>query len=62
LGVIISLDIPTVGWHLDDPFTTVNEKLPEGIGAAYPARKTATDSDNGNTYFLHGRGFVRRAD
>jgi hypothetical protein len=49
LGVIISLDIPTVGWHLDDPFTTVNEKLPQGIGAAYPARKTATDSDYGNS-------------
>jgi len=49
LGVIISLNIPTVAWHLDDSFATVNEELPEGIGAAYAARKTATDSDNGNS-------------
>ena len=51
LGVIISLDVPTVGWHLDDPFTTVDKKFPERIGAAYAAGETATDSDNGNTYF-----------
>src|SRR4030095_21262 len=48
LGGIISLEVPTIGWHLDDPFTTVDQKFPERIGVAHAAGETATDSDNGN--------------
>ena len=41
-GIIISLDVPAIGWHLDDAFPAFDEKLPEGF------RVNSRRRENGN--------------
>src|SRR5262249_37559458 len=60
LRVVVALDVPTVRRHIDDAFATSDEQLPERVDIVYPAGETATDSDNGNTFFLHDRDLLRR--
>ena len=60
LGIVISLHVPAIRRHFNDAFTAFDEKLPKGILGAHAAGKTAADSNNGNTFFLHGRELPRR--
>ena len=59
-GVVISLHVPAIGRHLPDAFPAFDEKFPKGFLRTHAAGKTATDSNNCNTFFLHGRELLRR--
>ena len=52
--IIISLHIPAIRWHFNDTFPAFDEKLPKGVLGTHAAGKPATDSNNRNTFFLHG--------
>src|ERR1700730_7392014 len=60
LSIIIPPRVPAVRWHFNDAFTGFDEKLPKGVFGIYAAGKTATDSNDRNTFFLHGRELPRR--
>src|SRR4030095_14226859 len=59
-SVVISLHVPAIGWHLDNGFPAFDEKLPKGILRTHAAGKTAANSNNRNTFFLHGRAWLHR--
>ena len=60
LGIIISLHVPAIGRHLNDAFAAFDEKFPKGFLRIHAAGETATDSNDCNTFFLHGRELLRR--
>ena len=59
-GVGVSLDVKAIGRYLNDAFPAFDEKLPKGILRTHAAGETASDSNNRNTFFLHGRELLRR--
>ena len=58
--IVIPLDIPAIGWNLNDAFTAFDEKFPQRVLRSHAAGKTAADSNNRNTFFLHGHELLRR--
>ena len=58
-GVVVSLDVPAIGWHLNDAFPAFDQKFPKGVLGTHAAGKTATNSNNRNTFFLHGGELLR---
>ena len=54
LGIVEPLDIPPIRWNLTDRLAAFHEELPKGFGVVYAARKSTTDSNDGNTFFVHG--------
>src|ERR1700738_3501811 len=60
LRIIIPLRVPAIRWHFNDACTAFDEKLPKGVLGTHAAGKTATDSNNRNTFFLHGRELLPR--
>src|SRR5260370_37576494 len=54
LGVVISLHVPAIRRHFDDSLASLDKKLPKRFLGTHAAGKTATDSNNRNTFFLHG--------
>ena len=62
LRIVISLHVPAIGRHLDDAFPAFDEKFPKGFLSSHAAGKTATDSDDCNTFFLHSRNWPADAD
>src|SRR5262249_27268674 len=60
-SIIVSLDVPAIGWHFNDAFPAFHKKLPKGILRTHAARETAAGSNNRNTLFLHGGGLLRRS-
>jgi hypothetical protein len=53
LGIIEPFKIPAVWWNFTDCLTALNEEFPEGFSVVYTAGKPATDSNDGNTFFMH---------
>ena len=60
LRIVKTLDVPAIRRHLDDAFAAFDEKLPKRVGVIDSAGETATDSDDCNTFFWHGRALRRR--
>src|SRR4029450_5190427 len=58
--IVIPLDIPAIGWNLNAPFTAFAEKFPQRVLRSHAAGKTAADSNDRNTFFLHGHELLRR--
>src|SRR5438105_4862026 len=59
-SVIISLHVPPVGWHWNDPFPAFDEKLPKRLFRTHAAREATAYSNDCNTFFLHGGQSMRR--
>ncbi len=53
--IVVALDVPAVGRDFRDGFAAGDEQLPEGFRVIDSSRKTAADSDDGDTIFGHGK-------
>ena len=53
LGIVEPLDIPPIRWNLTDSLTTLHEELPKRFSVVNAAGESATDSNDGNTFFVH---------
>lgn len=53
-GVVVALDVPAIGRHIAHAFPAVDEEFPERIGGVHAAGETAADSNDGDTFFVHG--------
>ena len=48
IGIVVSINVPPVGWHLGDRIDAVAQQPPERLRAGDAARKTALIPDNGD--------------
>jgi hypothetical protein len=53
LGIVEPFDIPPIRWNLTDSLTTFREELPKRFSVVNAAGESATDSNDGNTFFVH---------
>jgi hypothetical protein len=60
LGIVIAFDIPTIRRHFHYALTTFDEKFPKRIDGIHATGEAAPNSDNGDTFFLHGGELIRR--
>ena len=55
LGIVVAFHIPTIWRDLADGIRAFEQQLPEGFGVVHPSWKAASNSDDGNAVFMHGK-------
>jgi len=60
LRIIVTLNIPAIGWNIDNTLTTFDKKFPQRVEVVHAAGEVTADSNDCDSFFLHGRGLLRR--